>query len=173
MLVCALILVSHRDSRLPYLLIHFYVAFQRVLEFINPTSLVALPKFNKFLVHCETALFSYPLDLVIRVSQGNAAIEDLVNSVERLAQKDGNVLFFKAGYAGDRTLGKQSSHISNSFRFSSPRSCLRSKEFPAPYTTYTRIDSPGRKPASLPGSRIVIPAFWFCSSPQVSRKVEH
>jgi RHO1 GDP-GTP exchange protein 1/2 len=72
--------------------------------------MVALPKFNKLLVHCETALFSYPLDLVIRVSQGNASLQDLVDSAERLAQKDGNVLFFKAGHAGGRTLGKQSGH---------------------------------------------------------------
>jgi RHO1 GDP-GTP exchange protein 1/2 len=87
------------------------VAFRRVLQLINPTSLAALPKFNKLLVHCETALFSYPLDVVIRVSHGNASPQLLVDSAERLAQKDGNISFFKAGYAGGRTLGKQSSHI--------------------------------------------------------------
>jgi hypothetical protein len=73
--------------------------------------MVAIPKFNKFLVHYDTALFSYSLDLVVRVSHGNASPQDLVDSAERLAQKDGNISFFKAGYAGGRTLGKQSSHI--------------------------------------------------------------
>jgi hypothetical protein len=108
--VCAPIPVSHRNSRLFQSLIRLRVAYRKVLEFIKPTSIVALPEFNKFLVHCETALFSYPLDLVIRVSQGNASLQDLIDSVEQLAQKDGNVLFFEAGHAGDRTLGKQSGH---------------------------------------------------------------
>lgn len=43
--------------------------FQKVLEFIKPTSIVALSKSNNVLVHCEAALFSYLLDLFIRASQ--------------------------------------------------------------------------------------------------------
>jgi hypothetical protein len=81
------------------------------LAFINPTSVVALQEFNKFLVQCDTALFSYPLDLVIRVSQGHSAPNTLDDSVERLAQKDGNVLFFRAGRVAHRTLGKKLSRI--------------------------------------------------------------
>ncbi|KAI9512110.1 hypothetical protein F5148DRAFT_1166295 [Russula earlei] len=79
-------------------------SFRKVLGFISPTSIVAIPAFNKFLVHCETALLSYPLDLVIRVSQGHADPEILGNCVERLAQKDGAVIFFKAGRGAHRTL---------------------------------------------------------------------
>lgn len=79
-------------------------SFQKVLELINPTSIVAVPEFNKFIVHCDTALFSYPLDLVVRVSQGHATPKILGDSAERLAQKDGSVLFFKAGRVGHRTL---------------------------------------------------------------------
>ncbi|KAF8501651.1 hypothetical protein F5888DRAFT_1898003 [Russula emetica] len=79
-------------------------SFQKVLELISPTSIVAVPESNKFLVHCDTALFSYPLDLVVRVSQGHVTPKTLGNSVERLAQKDGSVSFFKAGRVGHRTL---------------------------------------------------------------------
>jgi hypothetical protein len=49
------------------------------------------PEFNKFLVHFESALFTYPLDLVISVSQGYSTPKTLEDSAERLAQKDGNV----------------------------------------------------------------------------------
>ncbi|KAF8269572.1 Dbl homology domain-containing protein, partial [Lactarius quietus] len=76
----------------------------RPLDFIKPTSIVALPETNNVLVHSETALFSYPLDLFIRVSQGDAAIQELNHSTERLAQKEGNVLFCKAGRVAGRTL---------------------------------------------------------------------
>jgi hypothetical protein len=74
------------------------------LENVSPTSIVAVPEFNKLLVHCDTALFSYPLDLVIRVSQRHDTPETLEGSMERLAQKDGSVLFFKAGRVAHRTL---------------------------------------------------------------------
>jgi len=66
-------------------------AFQKALELISPTPIVTVPDFNKFLVHCETALFSYRLDLAIRVSQRHATLKTLGDSVKRLAQKDGNV----------------------------------------------------------------------------------
>ncbi len=94
-------------SRLSQSLTRSRAAFRRVLDFIKPTSIIALAESNNVLVHCETALFSYPLDLFIRVSQGNAATQELDNSAERLAQKDGNVLFCKAGRSANRTLGKQ------------------------------------------------------------------
>ena len=74
-----------------------------------------MPEFNKFLVHCDTALFSYPLDLVIRISQGHATPKTLGDSVERLAQKDGSVSFFKAGRVGHRTLSKELGHVSSCF----------------------------------------------------------
>jgi hypothetical protein len=68
---------------------------------------VAVPEFNKFIVHCETKLSSFPLDKVIRVSQGDDASEpSLDDSEENLAQGHGNVMFFKAGRLADRTLSK-------------------------------------------------------------------
>jgi hypothetical protein len=115
MLVSVLNLVSHSFSRLRLSLICVTTAFQKVLELISPTSIVAIPECNRFLVHCETALFSYPLDLVVRVSQGHATPKTLGDSVERLAQKDGSVLFFKAGRVGHRTLSKEPGHISSCF----------------------------------------------------------
>jgi len=57
------------------------------------------------------ALYSYPLDLVVRVSQGLSTVKTLEDSVERLAQKDGNVLFFRAGRTANRTLGETPSQV--------------------------------------------------------------
>jgi hypothetical protein len=77
------------------------------LEFNEPTSIVAVPEFNKLIVHCELALFSYSLELAIRVSQEDASSKPgLDKSEEKLAQENGNVLFFKAGRIADRTLSK-------------------------------------------------------------------
>lgn len=114
-LVSVLTLVSHSIPRVRWSLICEATAFQKVLELISPTSIVAVPEFNKFLVHCDTALFSYPLDLVVRVSQGHATSKTLDESVERLAQKDGSVSFFKAGRVGHRTLSKEPGHVPSCF----------------------------------------------------------
>jgi hypothetical protein len=92
--------------RLSQSLTRLRAAFRKVLDFIKPTSIIALPESNSVLVHWETSLFSYPLDLFIRVSQGGAAIQELNHSAERLAHKDGSVLFCKAGRVANRTLGE-------------------------------------------------------------------
>lgn len=67
---------------------------------------MAIPEFNKFLVHCESTLSSYPLDKVIRASravQGDAAIKDLGASEEKLSKDDEHVFFLKAGRLVEKT----------------------------------------------------------------------
>jgi len=83
-------------------------AFRSVLESHKPTSIVAVPDFDLFLVHCESALFSYPLDLVISVSQaqGGATPRNLYASEEKLNQEHEQVLFFKKGQVTGRTLSE-------------------------------------------------------------------
>jgi len=76
------------------------------LEFNEPNAIVAIPEFNKFLVHCESTLSSYPLDKVIRASravQGDAAIKDLAASEEKLSNDEEDVLFLKAGRLVEKT----------------------------------------------------------------------
>jgi hypothetical protein len=143
MLVFVPTLVSYIDFRFSLPLIRLVAAFQKVLGFINPTSVIAIPEFNKLLVHHEMALYSYPLDLVIRVSQGLSKVKTLEDSVERLAQKDGNVLFFRAGHIAHRTLGKTPSQILKCFRFSFQRSCLRNEDTLARHVACARINSTG------------------------------
>ena len=106
--------VSYIEFRSSLSLIRLATAFRKVLGFISPTTVVAIPEFNKFLVHYEMALYSYPLDLVVRVSQGHSTVK-LEDSVERLAQKDGNVLFIRAGRIAHRTLGKAPCQILSVF----------------------------------------------------------
>jgi hypothetical protein len=83
-----------------------HAAFQKILEFDEPKSIVAIPESNKFLVHCESTLSSYPLDKVIRASravQGDGAIKDLGASEEKLTENDEHVLFLKVGRLVERT----------------------------------------------------------------------
>jgi hypothetical protein len=72
-----------------------------------PTTVVAVPEFNKLIVLCESTLSSFSLELAIRVFQGDASSKlGLDSSEEKLAQGHGNVLFLKAGRTADRTLSK-------------------------------------------------------------------
>ncbi|THH20762.1 hypothetical protein EW146_g670 [Bondarzewia mesenterica] len=79
-------------------------SFRKVLTFSNPTSMVVLQDFNKFVVHYESALVSYSLDVLARVALEQAPAQSLDASKERVAPSDANVIFFKAGQYADRTL---------------------------------------------------------------------
>jgi hypothetical protein len=73
------------------------------LPFNSPTSIVAIPEFDKLIVHCELELFSYSLELVIGVSQEDASSQPSLEGLEeKLAQGHGDVLSFKAGRVADR-----------------------------------------------------------------------
>lgn len=87
-------------------LILLLAAFRRVLEYNEPISIVAIPEFNKFIVHCESALYSYPLDVVVRASQGDATTQNLDKEMERLVEEHGDVSFVKVGRFVDQTLSK-------------------------------------------------------------------
>ncbi|KAI9512116.1 CNH domain-containing protein [Russula earlei] len=88
---------------------------RRVLESDTPTSIVAVPEFHKFLVLCESNLLSYPLDLLVRVSQaqGGATSKDLYDEEEKLNEAREDVLFFKAGHMASRAFSEQLGHISS------------------------------------------------------------
>jgi hypothetical protein len=136
-------LVSYIEFRLSLSLIRLAIAFQKVLGFISPTTVIAIPEFNKFLVHYEMALYSYPLDLVVRVSQGLSTVKTLEDSMEKLAQKDGNVLFFRVGRIAHRTLGKTPNQILKCYISHPKESCLRNEDILARHASCTRISSPG------------------------------
>ena len=82
--------------------------FRKVLSIPNATSLIALQSFNKFLVHFDNTLLSYSLDLMARVARGEAPGASLSASKEEVAGPggDGNVLFFRVGIVGGRTISK-------------------------------------------------------------------
>jgi len=68
--------------------------------------MVVIQDFDKILVHCESTLYSYPLDMLVRTSQGELTLESLIKSEEKLGQGHGNILFFKAGRLANRTLSE-------------------------------------------------------------------
>jgi RHO1 GDP-GTP exchange protein 1/2 len=98
--------VSCRNFHFHWSLIQLHPAFLRVLEYNEPMSIVAIPEFDKFLVHCEKSLFSYPLEMVVRAFRGEVTAKDLDDSMKRLAEEHGSVLFLKTGSVAGRTLSK-------------------------------------------------------------------
>ncbi|KDQ59244.1 hypothetical protein JAAARDRAFT_192767 [Jaapia argillacea MUCL 33604] len=80
------------------------LTFTKVLNFSSVTSMVALQEFNKFLVHHESNLYCYSLDILARVSQDQSHRPGLDASFEKVAGDAGNVVFFRAGRLGHRTM---------------------------------------------------------------------
>jgi hypothetical protein len=83
--------------------------FVKVLNLPNAISLAAIQSlgkktFNKFVVHVETALLSYSLDILARVALGQAQPKTLSASLERIVGQDTAVLFFRHAYIGQRVL---------------------------------------------------------------------
>jgi len=82
--------------------------FRKVLSIPNAISIVALQLFNRFLVHFEHSLLSYSLDLMARCARGESLPSTLDASKEEIAGPggDGNVLFFRVGIIGGRTMSE-------------------------------------------------------------------
>ncbi|KAF8896352.1 hypothetical protein BD779DRAFT_1668158 [Infundibulicybe gibba] len=83
--------------------------FRKVLPYGNPSSLAAIEgigekTFNKFIVHYDTSVFSYSLEIIARVALGQAQIGALEATMERIAGQDSNVLFCKHIQIGQRVL---------------------------------------------------------------------
>lgn len=79
--------------------------FRKVLRLTNPSSMAALQEHNKIVIFCDGALSSYSLDLLARVSQGQAPAQSLEASLETIAGQDGGITFFRAGFVANRTIG--------------------------------------------------------------------
>jgi hypothetical protein len=83
--------------------------FRRIFTHPNPTSIAAIqtvgPKtFNKFIIHFDTTLVSYSLDVLAQVALGEAQPNSLQATMQKLAGQDGHVVFFKHVHIGDRVL---------------------------------------------------------------------
>ncbi|KAK2460341.1 hypothetical protein APHAL10511_007730 [Amanita phalloides] len=83
--------------------------FKRVLGLENPIQLAAVhdlggKQFRRLLVHYERAILSYSLDILARVTMQQAQPSILDASMERVAGKDSNVLFFRLAEVGQRML---------------------------------------------------------------------
>ncbi|KAJ3913880.1 hypothetical protein F5877DRAFT_83360 [Lentinula edodes] len=80
--------------------------FHKVLN-VQPTSMAALQSlgsktFNKFIVHVNNSLLSYPLDVIAQVALGQVEPKVLAASVEKVVSNE--VVFFKHLHVGQRVL---------------------------------------------------------------------
>ncbi len=107
-LASVVLTVSHRKSYLSWYQspTQLPTAYRKVLDSNKPTSMVAIQEFDIFLVYCESTLYSYSLDMIVRTSQGELTLESLINSEEKLGQDHGTILFFQAGRLANRTLSE-------------------------------------------------------------------
>lgn len=78
--------------------------FRKILSYGNPSSIIVLQDFNKFIVHHENYLLSYSLDLLARVAMYQAPASSLDASMEKIAGGDGTVLFCSAGRIKQRMI---------------------------------------------------------------------
>ncbi|KAG1750776.1 hypothetical protein EDB19DRAFT_1676909 [Suillus lakei] len=80
------------------------INFRKILSYGNPSSIIVLQEFNKFIVHHESYLLAYSLDLLARVAMYQAPASSLDASMEKIAGGDGTVLFCSAGRIKQRTI---------------------------------------------------------------------
>ncbi|KIM39836.1 hypothetical protein M413DRAFT_446755 [Hebeloma cylindrosporum] len=83
--------------------------FRWVLNYKNPTSLATLTSlgdkvFNRFVIHSDSSLVSYSLDILSRLALGQSQTETLDASIERISGNDVNVAFCKHVHLGGRSL---------------------------------------------------------------------
>lgn len=76
---------------------------------MQPTSMAALQSlgsktFNKFIVHLNNSLLSYPLDMIAQVALGQVEPKVLAATVEKIVSNE--VVFFKHLHVGQRVLSK-------------------------------------------------------------------
>lgn len=81
--------------------------FRKVLSHQDPNSIAALQMigskvFNKFIVHAEPMLLSYPLDEVARVALGHGEPRSLEATMERIGGSDANIVLAKSLQMGRR-----------------------------------------------------------------------
>ncbi|KAG1781631.1 hypothetical protein EV702DRAFT_1177351 [Suillus placidus] len=80
------------------------INFRKILSYGNPSSIIVLQDFNKFIVHHESYLLAYSLDILARVAMYQAPASSLDASMEKIAGGDGTVLFCSAGRIKQRMI---------------------------------------------------------------------
>ncbi|OAX43158.1 hypothetical protein K503DRAFT_732249 [Rhizopogon vinicolor AM-OR11-026] len=78
--------------------------FRKILSYGNPSSIIVLQEFNRFIIHHESYLLAYSLDILARVALYQAPPSSLDASLEKIAGGDGTVLFCCAGRIKMRTI---------------------------------------------------------------------
>ncbi|KAF8149926.1 hypothetical protein B0H34DRAFT_731762 [Crassisporium funariophilum] len=83
--------------------------FKWILNYKNATSLAALTtlgtkSFNRLLVHADSAIVSYSLDILARLALGQSHPQTLEASIERIGGNDNNIIFCRHVHLSGRAL---------------------------------------------------------------------
>lgn len=76
----------------------------KILDITSPTSIYALPDFNKVIIHHNHEIISYSLDMIARLSLGRTSQSNLESTYEKVSGNEENVIFCKPGVVGNRTI---------------------------------------------------------------------
>ncbi|EEB87394.1 hypothetical protein MPER_15263, partial [Moniliophthora perniciosa FA553] len=83
--------------------------YRKALNHNSPTAIAALQTlgnktFNRLVVHIDSSLLCYSLDLLAQVALGRVDPKAMAHSFERVVAPDANVIFFKHLEIGHRVL---------------------------------------------------------------------
>lgn len=81
-----------------------FPAFQRVLPLANPTSIAALPDFDRLVIHQNNMLFTCSLEALARTALSAPQARGVDVGHQRITPFDDTILFFRVGRVGNRTL---------------------------------------------------------------------
>jgi len=84
--------------------------FTKVLHYPNPRYIAALQTlgdkiFNRFIVHAESMVVSYSLEILVRLAIGQSTPEALDASMEKIGGSESNIVFCKCIQLGGRAMG--------------------------------------------------------------------
>ena len=83
--------------------------FRRILNYTHPTSLAALTTlgrrtFNRLVVHVDSAIMTYSLDILARLALDKSHVHSLDASIERVGGNDGNIVLCRHFHFDKRVL---------------------------------------------------------------------
>ena len=78
--------------------------FRLILNYMLPTSLVALETFNRLVIHVDSSIMTYSLDILARLALDKSQAHSLDASLERVGGNDVNIVLCRHIHFNKRAL---------------------------------------------------------------------
>ena len=92
--------------------------FRLILNYMHPTSLAAVTTlgrktFNRLVVHVDSAIMTYSLDILARLALDKSQVQSLDASIERIGGNDVNIVLCRHIHFNKRALRSYFYYLSN------------------------------------------------------------